>query len=534
MSTQVPDVATADPMVLDSIARTVSEVEGRPKDHLEVAVILEILGHSDEDARQVGFNNLFDLAKAVHGSVERFSEEEYIKEEEKPTPNSMRLFLAGMFYNLGWMIMLMSLFLGGQSLWAARDLPIEVSTGIGMGVLLGLVTTGGIQQFTAWKLIYYQTQGNSPLARFIMRRNLIVGLGILVFAALVLLGLNALVFGFPYSVILITIYFLALIGTYRVFATPIFAFRKFWALIFVSVSALVAMFASYFVFASMGMERVRAVVSSQSMGLAVLIVSSIYFAYRYVFSEREEKDEDEPPFYARPDLPKRVRAPRYWVLAYEGIPLIIYGTLYFVFIFGDRLVSWLGAGPLMLNYNRTYQIGVDLALLLLIPITGVKFTYLYTLSDYLEKNLKRIDTAESASFSIVLRDFYKRMVIGVTVFGGAFVLIAFLAGDSIVAFAGGNAESATVFKWALLGIFLFALFLTNSVFSFCFRKNKAIVTVLTVGCLLAYTLSYTLSTVDQWYSVFGFILSSFFLVTASTFVVLDILKSADHTYYQAF
>lgn len=521
-------------MLIDSIARTVSEVEGEPKDHLEVAVILEILGYSDNDAREAGFCNLFELAKAVHGSVSRYSEPEYCREEEKPRPNSIRLFLAGMFYNLGWMIMLMSLFLGGQSLWAAKGLPTEVSTAIGMGVLLGLVTTGGIQQFTAWKLIYYQTQGNNPLARFIMRRNLIFGFGILVVTALALIGVNTLALGFPHSVILITIYFLALIGTYRIFATPIFAFRKFWALISVSISALVAMFASYFIFDSMDMERVRAVVTSQSIGLAVLIVSSVYFAYRYVFSEYEERDEDEPPFYARPDLPKRVKAPRYWVLAYEGIPFILYGTLYFVFIFGDRLVSWLGAGPLMINYNRTYQIGVDLALLLLIPITGVKFTYLYTLSDYLEKNLKRIDTARSASFNDVLMSFYKRMFIGVSLFGILFVSVAFLAGDSIVAFAGGNAESATVFKWALLGILLFSLFLTNSVFSFCFRKHKAIVVVLALGCVLAYTLSYTLSTVNQWYSVFGFILSSLFLVTASFFVVVDMLRNADHTYYQAF
>jgi len=439
-----------------------------------------------------------------------------------------------MFYNLGWVIMLISLFLGGQSLWAARDLPTHVSTAIGFGVIFGLVSTGGIQQFTAWKLIYYQLQGNKPLAKFIMKRNVIIGFSIILVTCLIFILLNTFALSLPVSVIVITLYFLILIGTFRIFAAPIFAFKRFWALIVVSVSALATMFLSYFILAYLGLDRVMAVIGSQSLGLAVLILTSVYFTYKYIFSEREVRDEDEPPFYSRPFLPKKVKAPRYWVLAYEGLPLILYGTLYFVFIFSDRLVSWIGAGPLLLSYNRTYQIGVDLALLLLIPITGVKFTYLYTLSGYLEKNLKEINISDSKAFTTILKKFYKKMMIGVSLFGFLFLFIAFIFGDAIVFSAGGNAESATVFKWALLGIYFFSFFLTNSVFSFCFRKIKSIVIVLTLGCILAYTLCYMFSTIGHWYAVFGFVLSAMFLAMASLFVVLDMIKRADYVYYQSF
>jgi hypothetical protein len=126
------------------------------------------------------------------------------------------------------------------------------------------------------------------------------------------------------------------------------------------------------------------------------------------------------------------------------------------------------------------------------------------------------------------------MVIGVSFFGGIFVFSAFLLGDWIVKAGGGNVESAMVFKWALLGIFFFSLFLTNSVFSFCFRKNKGIVSVLAIGCIFSYGLSYIFSTVDHWYSVFGFVLSSFFLAIASFFLVFDMLRKSDYVYYQAF
>lgn len=534
MNTQANSLGKKDPILIDAIARTVSEVEGHPKDHLEVAIILEVLGYTNNDAKEAGFVNLFELAKTIHWSISHLSVEDYIEEEEEQKQNSMLLFFAGMFYNLGWMIMLLSLFLGGQSLWAAKDLPTHISTGIGLGVMLGLVSTGGIQQFTAWKLIYYQMQGNKPLAIFIMKRNLIVGAGILIMTWVLFLILNTLMLKLPIQVILITLYFLTMIGVYRLFATPVFAFRRFKALLLISFLALAVMFASYFILDSLGIDRVGSVITSQSLGLVVLIFISAYFAYRYIFSERVVSDEDEPPFYARPDLPKKVKPPRYWVLLYEGLPLILYGTLYFVFIFGDRLVTWIGAGPLIINYNRTYQIGVDLALLLLIPITGVKFTYIYRLSGELEKNLTEIDIANWPNFKIAMQRFYKRMVIGVSFFGGIFVFTAFLLGDWIVKYGGGSNESALVFKWALLGIFLFSLFLTNSVFSFCFRKNKGIVIVLAIGCILAYSLCYMFSNIHHWYSVFGFVLGTFFLASASFFLVSDMLQRADYTYYQAF
>ncbi|UCG68593.1 MAG: hypothetical protein JSV09_12400 [Thermoplasmata archaeon] len=523
-----------DIMMIDSIARTVSEVEGHPKDHLEVAVVLEILGYSDDDAKKMGFSNLFELAQTVYGSVSKFSVDDVLVCQMPKKPNNMLLFFAGMFYNLGWMIMLISLFLGGQSLWAAKDIPTDISTGIGMGVLLGLVSTGGIQQFTAWKLIYYHMQGNKPLTKFVMKRNLIVGSLILVSTFFLFFIVNTFILSLPGKIILITLYFLTMIGIYRLFATPVFAFRRFRALIFISLSALSVMFTSYFIFAAWGWDRVSAVIASQSMGLVILIMASAYFAYKYIFSDKEERDGDEPPFYSRPELPKNVKSPRYWVLMYEGIPLMLYGTLYFVFIFSDRLISWIGAGPLIISYNRTYQIGVDLALLLLIPITGVKFMYLFKMSDYLEEKLNETEMNNCPSFKIALRDFYRKMVMGVVVFGGAFVLVAFLLGDWLVGYGGGNQESVTVFKYALIGIFFFGLFLTNSVFSFCFRKNKAIVVVLAIGCVMAYTLNYLFSTVNRWYTVFGFVLSALFLAITSFFVVSAMLKKADYTYYQAF
>jgi len=159
-----------------------------------------------------------------------------------------------MFYNIGWVIMLVALFMGGQSLWAAANMPVAVSTAIGLGVVLGLASTGGVQQFAAWKLIYYRSQGNAPLARFVMRRSLLWGSIVLVGVALVAGAVEVSVVGLPAPLAALSVGFLLLIGAYRLAMTPVFALKKFVALILASVLALVTMFVAFRV---LGITRER-------------------------------------------------------------------------------------------------------------------------------------------------------------------------------------------------------------------------------------------------------------------------------------
>jgi len=116
---------------LDALARTVCDVESRLKDRLETAVILEALGYKDEDAREHGFRNLFDLAEGVRRVATPYAWEEPLREAPRKRESGFRLYLAGMFYNLGWVIMLIALFLGGlksrKNLFLLLDIWREVA-----------------------------------------------------------------------------------------------------------------------------------------------------------------------------------------------------------------------------------------------------------------------------------------------------------------------------------------------------------------------------------------------------------------------
>jgi len=527
-----------DPLALDAIARTASDVEPRPKSRLEAAVILEAIGYKDEDARGHAFADLFDLADAVKEASRPYAWDEPVIEAPRRRDRGATLYLVGTFYNIGWMIMLIALFMGGQSLWAASNMPVGVSTAIGLGVVLGLASTGGVQQFAAWKLIYYRSQGNTPLARYVMRRSLLWGSVGLVIVAVLAGILEVAAIGLPAPLAALSVGFLLLIGAYRLAMTPVFALKKFVALILASAVALGAMFAGFRLLAWAGVDRVGSVVASQVLGLGVLLALSIVFTRAFVFAERRDAGRpDDPPFYAAREMPTNVRPPRFWALAYEGLPYLVYGTMYFVFLFGDRLVSWLapGLGPLALNYNSSYQIGVDLALLLLVPITVVKFPVIYRLAEYLEVSSKGADAIRPGTFAEAVARFHTALLVRVLTASAVIGVLAYLAADWIVPFAGGDAQSVAIFRWAILGVFLFAVFLANAVFAMAFRRIRAMAVLLIVAAILNYGLGVLLAmTYGSGAIVWGFLLSATFLGVASFVHVRRLGRDADYAYFAAF
>jgi O-antigen/teichoic acid export membrane protein len=500
-------------------------------------VILEALGYKDEDAREMGYRDLFELADAVKDVAAPYAWEEPLTETPRKPVGDLTLYLAGVFYNVGWIIMLIALLLGGQSLWAARDLPVEVSTAIGLGVVMGLVCTGGLQQFTSWKIIYYHMQGNRPLTRFVMRKELVLGGAIVLATAAVVAWVEVAFIGLPSPMAALSALYIVLIGFYRLMVAPVFAMRKFVALIVMSLAALVGMFASYQLLAIAGVGRVLAVVGSQILGLGLLLLVSLAFMVAFIFAEREEeRGPNDPPFYAKREMPKKVNPPKFWVLALDGLPYLLYGTMYFVFLFGDRLVSWfgVGVGPFALNYNRSYQIGVDIALLTLVLITAVKYPLVFRLSEYLEKVSREASITDPRPFAKEVARYHNRLTLRVVVASVAFTSVASLLAEPIISLAGGSAESVGVFRLALVGIVLFSIFLSNAVFAMAFRRLGAIAVILLVGTVMNYALSATFAlSFGPNLSVLGFLIGSLFLAMASSAYLLKLREAPDYAYYSA-
>ena len=521
---------------IDQLARTIAEVEPNVKDYLEVAVILEILGVTDETARAHGYDGVFALAREVEPLVEMYRP----PPGAGPTALEKRrsapvLFLLGMFYNLWWVIMLVALFLGGQSLWASVNLPPAIATSIGLGVILGLVTTGGMQQFASWKMTYYLLQDNKPLARFVVDKALFWGLVLLFGVGAAYVLVNEYLFPMGFGITAVTVLYLLLIGLFRLMVVPVYALKRYLPLFLSAIVALVFMFSSLAAFQAAGLPRVSAVVGSQVTGLFALIAVSGTFLYLYVYREElQTPGPDEPPFYSRPEKPKHVRPPQFVMLFHDGLPYVAYGSLFFLYLFADRLVAWRNLATPGLAYNAAYQIGVDMALLLLIPLTGIKFVFIYRLSDSMRTTLRGIRVTHPAIFGRWLAAFYGRMMVALWVAGLLFVVVAWLLSDRIIAFAGGNRTSLDVFRLAIFGVFFFSVFLANAVFSLAFRRTWGLSILLAIGTIANFVLASTFATSgNSAQGVLGFVVTAMYLGIASSGYVYSFASRADYAHYTA-
>ncbi|MBI4415613.1 MAG: hypothetical protein HY557_01345 [Euryarchaeota archaeon] len=533
----------------DVLARTVAEVEPSVKDYLEVAVVLEIVGVTDDVVRLYGYDDVFALARAVEPLVEMYRTEPLPVPVLPMTPprGSAILFFAGMFYNLWWVIMLVALFLGGQSLWASVRLPPAIATSIGLGVIFGLVTTGGIQQFAAWKMTYYLLQDNKPLARFVVGKSLFWGVVALLAVASGYTVLNEWLLPQALGITALTVVYFLLIGLFRLLVVPVYAMKRYLTLFAGALVALGFMFGSLWFLDFAGLPRTDATIVSQTVGLLGLIAVSAFFLYVYVYRERSRTNgPDEPPFYSRPEKPRRVQPPRFAVLFHDGLPLIAYGSLFFAYLFADRLVAWwvaasntgqaavAAADTVLLTYNTSYQIGVDMALLMLIPLTGVKFVYIYRLSDSMRRVLRWLPVTKPGVFGRWLATFYSRMMVSVWIAGLLFTGVGLLLSKEIIQFAGGDATSLAVFRLALIGVFFFSIFLANAVFSLAFRRTWGLAILLFAGIVANVFLAVNYATsANPSRAVLGFVLSAIYLGLASILYVYTYTGRADYAHYTA-
>lgn len=186
-----------------------------------------------------------------------------------------------------------------------------------------------------------------------------------------------------------------------------------------------------------------------------------------------------------------------------------------------------------LIWGFTYRLLEEL--LVLVPTTAVKFPVIYRLAGYLEATSHASSAVRPDPFRHAVARFHDGLLVRVLAASAIFAAVAYVFADGIVRFAGGDAASVAIYRSALPGVVLFAVFLANAVFAMAFRRVRAMAILLVAAATLNYVLGVVLSmTFGPNAIVLGFVVSALFLAVASSAYVLRLRKSADYAYYAAF
>jgi O-antigen/teichoic acid export membrane protein len=325
-----------------------------------------------------------------------------------------------------------------------------------------------------------------------------------------------------------------LVGGYRLSTAPLLGLNRVKSVLAVTALGLAGMFAAYTVLSDLGFERLPAVLLSQLSGVILISVLSGATVGFAVGGLRVRPRRPSDIFRVRQEVLRKVQPPRFWVLLFDSLPQMLFGTLFFIFIFGDRLVLWISSAARISGYSASYQIGLDSALLIIVPISVIQLPLIRRLGERLEDLALQTRGSEGSAFARGVGDLYSDLLTRIALPTGAICATAYVFSADLVGLAGGDGSSTRVFETGILGMFLFSIFLTNAALLGMFRRTMLTGVLLLVAAVMNIVLTLGFVTfVALGAAVLGFVLASLFLACASFIAIATMNRRADHAYYAA-
>jgi hypothetical protein len=532
-TTNFPAQQVSKPPSMETLLDEVLERHQSPEDRHEIAAILESLGWNDIRARETfGVDDVFELAdilwqrcnsKIMYTS---FSKVERLSLHDM-TMLLIRQFLRGVIFAVPMAISVVCMLTLKYSLWSYENLSVELATSIAIGTILSFITVGGFTQAIARRGFFYVIQGYYNMARRITFHFIRLGFVFCFLICVALILLNLIIKVFPFDMLVIIILYFFFLNTIWLSVTVMYILKKellFTGLIIIGISIV------FLLFSVLEMNIIAAQLIALSLVSATSMVSVIY-----LFKQAELKEDKG----ISPQLPKMS------VTLFSTLPYYIYGTLYFSFLFVDRLVAWTRNSdfmPYLIWFRGQYELGLDFALLVLILPMGIAEVVLTKMMMDIEISQKSYWGDEThvmnrKFFSVYIQ---RLLQIFATAFISAVLLywllvllfnsVPSLSSKSIFA----SSESHLVFIVSLIAYVIVAVALMNAVILFSLSQPDFIVRTIWISLLVNVGTGFLLSRwIDYHYAVFGLLIGSIVFLILSTKNVVGVLRNLDYYLYAA-
>jgi hypothetical protein len=521
---------------INDIGRTVIKRVSIPKDRWEIAAQLEVLGFRDIDARErFGCRDLFDAADRILALFQS-GKLEFTVEGEDPRPRSipgvrfLRHYLDGLMSSFPMVLQGATMLLWGYGLWGARDLDPRTGTAIALGFIASYIVTSGFAWAIVSRGLYYHYQKEGGLARWSALRMWTISL-----RAVIALAVPALIFGLVYRLLPLDMTFIAL-GYYVTLAvlwlnwSLIYLLgRTQWLLVVLTI-AILAGFACTRLFG-------WPIVAANLAGLVIADALTFAVALHGLNG------------WARQNGGKAaVNPPRLTVLVYATAQVFLYGLLYSAFLFTDRVLAWTGMRgredfpPYPFWLNARYELGMDLALIVIVLLAGVVEYSVQRFSMRLVPSEKQVKSESLVPFLDEFRGYYRRHAAITILFGVAAVAIAALVATALQRFpderlqAGlASASTIRVFWVAAISYAIFMYALQSVLMLMILSRADVAVKVMGTALLINFATGFLLSrAVDYSASVFGLLAGAIVLAILAHRSLRAVLGELDYYYYAAF
>lgn len=519
---------------LESLLNEVLNRNQRPEDRHEITAILESLGWNDGRAsRDFGVADVFELAEVLWERCRtKVLYTSFSKVEKHSIAQTfmllLRQFLRGVIFAIPMAVSVASMLSLKFSLWSYENLSVELATSIAIGTILSFVTVGGFTQAIARRGFFYIIQGYYNMARRITFHFIRLGFLICLVISGAIFLLNLVIHMFPTSMLMVIILYFFFLNTIWLSVTVMYILKKellFTGLIIGGIGIVYVLFEL--------LDLVNIIIA-QLIALSIVSAISMVLVV-YLFKRAESKTEKG----ISPQLPKMS------VMLYSTLPYFIYGTLYFSFLFVDRIVAWsrnTDVMPYLIWFRGEYELGLDFALLVLILPMGISEVALTKMMMDIEVSQKSYWGDETEKMNRhYIHEYFRRLVqiflsAVVSAIGLYWLLVKLfqtypsLSAKSLFAIE----DTHFVFIISLIAYIFVAIALMNAVILFSLSQPGFVVRSIWISLIVNVGIGFLLSRwVEYHFAVFGLLLGSIVFLALSSIQVYRVLRKLDYYLYAA-
>jgi hypothetical protein len=254
----------------------------------------------------------------------------------------------GIFHLLPVLIQIAAIIVFGYSLWTYVGFNEIQSTAVVLGVVIGLVSTGGFVQVIGKQASFYWNYEDYLMTKKTINYLHKIGILSIFFVLTTIFVVNFFFHIYPYEILFVVFAYAFSVGMLLLMLAPLHTIKQRWVITFAiftgtAVSIFLKETTSLLIFAT------------HWIGIAVAIIIVKIFLMVYFGNLTKNKKSISG---------NKIKVP---VLLYHNYQYFFYGIFIYVFIFIDRIMAWSsginGNLPFLVYFEKNYELGMDLAIL---------------------------------------------------------------------------------------------------------------------------------------------------------------------------
>lgn len=530
----------------ENIKSLIAEIRdriGRPVSNRVVVATIESLGIRNKDTESdYGIPSVYELADLVYYELTNAADQAEVKnlkerEAECKNPTVKQNDLAGIkaktfvvyypkgiFHLLPVILQIGAIIVFGYSLWTYVGFNHVQSTAVVLGVIIGLVSTGGFVQVIGRQASFYWNYQDYRMVRKTINYLIKTGIYALLGVLMLIFIANITFHLYPSLVLMVVFAYAFLIGTLLLVLAPFHTIRQGWV-ISLAVTAGTVLAISLKVYTTVGIYL------THWSGIIMAIAIGRICHYFYFNSMKDKGVASN--LEVKPE-----------VFFYHNYKYFIYGFFLYLFIFTDRILAWSstinGPMPFMVYFEKDYELGMDMAILMFLLLAGALEYGVAAFTRFLDINQKlyRFDAPEKFNQSFLRLYWQNVAILFVTAISVA-ILIYFIMHASW-GYKGQFHEdllqlSVNVTIIGAVGYLFLAWGMMNTLYLFTLGKPSKPLRAMIIAFVVNFTIGFICSRFFGYeLSVIGQLAGSFLFMSLTLRACLNFFRNLDYNYYAAY